>query len=127
MKRTLMRSAALGLPVVLMLAGCGQRAANVSYSHDVQPIISKHCVECHLKGGKGQAASGFLVESYDSLMKGTKFGPVIVPGDSLSSSLYRLIAGEVDKSIRMPHGKDPISNQEIATIETWITQGAKNN
>lgn len=125
MKRTI-TSAVIGIPVVLLLAGCG-RQAPASFANDVQPIINKHCVECHMKGGKGNVASGFLVESYDSVMKGTKFGPVIVPGDPLSSSLYRLVAGEVDKSIRMPHGKDPIPQQEITIIETWITQGAKNN
>lgn len=125
MKRRIM-SAVIGLPVVLLLAGCGKPAA-VSFANDVQPIISKHCIECHMKGGKGNVASGFLVESYESVMKGTKFGPVIVPGDPLSSSLYRLVAGEVDKSIRMPHGKNPIPQKEIVTIETWIAQGAKNN
>ncbi|TCT22328.1 c-type cytochrome domain-containing protein [Thiobaca trueperi] len=121
-----MSSAALGLPLVLLLAGCN-RTPTVSFARDVQPIIKKHCVECHLQGGKGFLASGFLVESYASVMKGTKFGPVIVPGDPLSSSLYRLVAGEVDKSIQMPHGKDPIPANQIATIENWIAQGAKNN
>jgi hypothetical protein len=121
-----MKSAILGLPAVLLLSGCG-KYASVSYEKEVKPIINIHCVECHLNGGKGQVASGFLVESYDSLMKGTKFGPVVVAGDPLSSSLYRLVAGEVDKSIQMPHGKDPISDEEIGTIERWIAQGAKNN
>lgn len=124
--KTRMTSALLGVPLVLLLVGC-DRQAPVSFANDVQPIINKHCIECHMKGGKGNVASGFLVESYASVMKGTKFGPVIVPGDPLSSSLYRLVAGEVDQSIRMPHGKDPIPQQEIATIEAWIAQGAKNN
>lgn len=120
------RSTLISLPVVVLLASCGQMSP-VSFQKDVHPIINKHCVECHLPGGKGFAASGFLVESYDSIMKGTKFGPVIVAGDALSSSLYRLVAGEVDPSIRMPHGKTPIPDEEIATIERWIAQGAKNN
>ncbi|NEV61476.1 c-type cytochrome domain-containing protein [Thiorhodococcus minor] len=126
MKKIMKYSAVLGLPVALMLVGCG-KDPSVSYSADVKPILQQHCVECHLNGGAGFEASGFLVESYDSLMKGTKFGPVIVPGDSISSSLYRLVAGEVDPSIRMPHQKEPIPDQEIALIETWIAQGAQNN
>lgn len=126
MRRMMKYSAILGVPALLLIASCGQES-KVSFSQDVQPILQKHCVECHLDGGAGFKASGFLVESYDSVMKGTKFGPVIVPGDSISSSLYRLVAGEVDKSIRMPHGKNPISDGEIATIETWIAQGANNN
>lgn len=118
---------AVGLPLILVaLTGCN-RSSEVSFAKDVQPILKKHCVECHLPNGQGHAASGFLVDSYDSLMKGTKFGPVVVPGDALSSSLYRLVAGEVDASIRMPHGKDPLPAAEIAVVEAWITQGAKNN
>lgn len=124
--KSIMKSAILGLPAVLLLTGCGQYAS-VSYEKDIKPIIDKHCVECHLNGGQGHVASGFLVESYDSLMKGTKFGPVVVASEPLSSSLYRLVAGEVDPSIQMPHGKDPISDEEIGTIERWIAQGAKNN
>lgn len=125
MKR-IMRSAALILPAVLLLTGCGKDSA-VSFKKDVKPIIDQNCVECHLTGGKGFDASGFVVESYDTLMKGTKFGPVIVAGDPLSSSLYRLISGEVDPSIQMPHGKDPLDANEIGTIERWIAQGARNN
>jgi hypothetical protein len=90
-------------------------------------LIEKYCTECHLPGGAGVEASGFITESYESLMKGTKFGPVVVAGDPLSSSFYRLIAGKVDPSIRMPHGKEALSEKEIATVENWITQGAKNN
>ncbi|WP_240905684.1 c-type cytochrome domain-containing protein [Thiorhodococcus mannitoliphagus] len=119
-------STVLGLPAALMLVGCGQDP-QVSFSEDVQPILQTHCAECHLKGGAGFEASGFLIESYDSLMKGTKFGPVIVPGDSLSSSLYRLVAGEVDPSIRMPHQKDPLTDPQIALIGSWISQGAQDN
>ncbi|MFD2111237.1 c-type cytochrome domain-containing protein [Thiorhodococcus fuscus] len=125
MKKT-MKTSAIALPLAICLSACGQQP-NVTFKKDVQPILKQHCAECHLKGGQGFNASGFLVESYESVMKGTKFGPVIVAGDPLSSSLYRLVAGEVDQSIRMPHGKDPISDAQIATIEQWIEQGAQNN
>ncbi|MCG8429050.1 MAG: hypothetical protein MI754_16965 [Chromatiales bacterium] len=86
--------------------------------------MDKHCAECHMTGGEGANASGFIVESYETLMKGTKYGPVIVAGDPLSSSLYRLISGKVDKSIEMPHSKEPLSSGEIAMVENWINQGA---
>lgn len=125
MKRSIIWYIAIGLPAVVLLSGFGQK--HVSYSEGVQPILEEHCAECHLNGGLGHEASGFLVEDYDTLMRGTKFGPVIVPGDSTSSSLYRLVAGEVDPSIRMPHQKEPISEMEIAKIERWIAQGAQNN
>ena len=68
------------------------------------------------------------MESYESLMKGTKFGPVIVPGNALSSSLVILIEGKADPAIKMPHGSlqmIPLKEREI--IKKWIQQGAKNN
>jgi len=115
------------LPLAIALVGCSSGSDPVSYSVDVEPVLNKHCAECHLPGGDGDEASGFLVDSYSSVMNGTALGPVVVPGDPLSSSLYRLIAGKVDKSIQMPHTKEPMSEQEIAVVETWIEQGAQDN
>jgi hypothetical protein len=110
-----------------ILAGCSSGQQQVSYKANVKPIIDKHCAECHLPGGTGAEKTGFLVDSYDNFMKGTKFGPVVVAGDAPSSSLYRLVSGKVHKSIRMPHSKEPMSEQEISAIENWINQGALNN
>ncbi|MCG8486757.1 MAG: c-type cytochrome domain-containing protein [Candidatus Thiodiazotropha sp.] len=111
----------------VLLAGCSAGPAPVSFKSEIKPIIDKYCTECHLAGGTGSEASGFITQDYDSIMKGTKFGPVVVAGDPLSSSFYRLVAGKVDPSIRMPHGKEALTEAEIGKIEHWITQGAKNN
>ena len=112
---------------VMLLAGCGSKQETVSFQSDVKPLIGQYCSECHVPGGDGAVKSGFVVESYASIMKGTKFGPVVVAGDPLSSSLYRLVSGKVDPSIQMPHGKKAMSPEEITTIERWIEQGAKDN
>ncbi len=122
-------SCLLSTAIAVFLAGCGSepQQAQVSYKATIKPIVDKHCTECHLEGGKGSSKSGFRTDSYETLMKGTFYGPVVVPGNALSSSFYRLVAGKVDPSIRMPHGKEPLSESEISSIEIWITQGAKNN
>ena len=121
------------LGIALVSAGCSQ---DVSFSKDVNPILQEKCLSCHDGTGEGIEASGFSVRSYDDLMKGTKFGKVIEPGDSLSSTLYRLIDHQADPKIQMPphhdqalaSGKmDSLSGAEITTIKTWIDQGAKNN
>jgi hypothetical protein len=111
----------------MLLVGCSAGPDAVSFNNEIKPLIDKYCTECHLPGGAGVEASGFVTESYESVMKGTKFGPVVVAKDPLSSSLYRLVAGKVDPSIRMPHGKEALAQQEILKIEQWIEQGAKNN
>ncbi len=123
-KRTLTLASAVS---ALLLVGCSGGPAAVSFKNDVKPLLDKYCSECHTPGGDGAEASGFVTTDYASIMKGTRFGPVVVASDPLSSSLYRLVAGKVDPSIRMPHGKEALSQEEILKIEHWIEQGAKDN
>lgn len=113
------------------LAGCGAESNKVvSFQKDVYPILQAHCLECHTPPDtEGYQKSGLALNNYDGLMKGTKIGPVIVPGQSLNSSLNRLIEGRpgVDPSIQMPHGKTKLNPQELAAVRQWVDQGAKNN
>jgi hypothetical protein len=118
----------LSLTAASLIVGCsGEQASQISYKSEVNPLIEKYCVECHIDDGEGIKASGFSVSSYETLMKGTKYGPVIVAGDAMSSSFFRLVSGKVDPSIQMPHSREAMKEDEIAKIETWIEQGAKNN
>ena len=112
---------------LMVLAGCGQ-APDVSYAKDVSPILDKHCKSCHVAGQAGYVVSGFELASYETLMKGTQYGPVVLPGDPLTSVLVMLIEGRADPSLKMPHGNaKPLDPAEIATIRKWVEQGAKNN
>ena len=99
----------------------------VTYVNNVAPIMQKHCAECHAAGQQGAEATGFLVDSYESLMKGSRFGPVIDPGSAKTSSLYNIVSGKGNLAITMPHSKDPISAEEIKTIRVWIESGATEN
>jgi uncharacterized membrane protein len=122
---------AVAASAVLILAvttGCAREPAVVSYQKDVAPILQKHCASCHVPGQPGYAASGFDLHDYDSLMKGTRFGPVVLPGDPLTSVLVMLIEGRADPAIKMPHGgAAPLTDTEIKTIRAWVQQGAVNN
>jgi hypothetical protein len=108
----------------LLAGGCSTQHKTV-FLTDVKPILDKHCVQCHAPGGEGAQKSGFLVDSYASVMQGTKYGPVVEPGSPESSTLYRLVSGKVDPSIQMPHGEQKLAPQEIETIRIWIEQGAE--
>ena len=99
----------------------------VTYANDVEPIIQKHCAVCHVTGKQGARESGLLMDSYESLMKGTPFGQVINPGSAMSSSLYILVSGKDRLTVTMPHGKKPLSDEEIETIRVWIENGALEN
>jgi len=107
-----------------LLAGCGDKP--LTYQADIKPIIDANCVSCHVPGGTGYDQTGLQLDSYDALMKGTKLGPVVVAGSSASSTLYRLVSGQADPSIRMPHGQGALPDAEVSKIAAWIDQGAKN-
>ena len=119
--------------VCTALSGCERQ---VSFSADVKPILDNYCIQCHSDSGEGEMASGFAVDDYDSLMQGTKFGQVVVPGSKMSSSLYLVVTEKVDPKIHMPpHHEESLaegrgyalSRTNIETIGTWIDQGARNN
>jgi hypothetical protein len=122
-----MLTAALPVALMMVLAGCAREEA-VSFSQDVKPIIDQNCIACHKPGGDGFEASGFSMVTYEDLMKGTKFGPMIISGDSAGSNMLVLMEGRADPSISMPHGAmKPVRKSDIETIRRWVDQGAKNN
>jgi hypothetical protein len=113
------------LVCVSMLAACSPR--NESFNADVQPILKQHCYECHVPGGPGYTASGFDMSSYETLMKGGKFGPFVIPGDPFTSTLIMLVEGRADPSIHMPRGREKLSDPEVEILKVWVQEGAKNN
>lgn len=127
MRRLTLPALAAGICSALLLGGCDKAAessAPVSFQEDVKPILEANCTSCHTNGGKGVEASGLDMSTHASLMKGTRFGPVIEPGDPVSSTLVLLLEGKADPSINMPHGEDPLPSEQIAIIKRWIAQGA---
>jgi len=109
----------------MMVLGSGE----VSFKKDVQPILHDYCVSCHQPGGKGYVKSGLDLTSYENLMKGTKFGAVVIPGDSETSTFTKLLTG-TNKGLKMPAGLNAsgtLDRQYILTLRKWVKQGAKNN
>ncbi len=137
------KGSGLLLASLLAATGVGCGVKQVSFKQDVHPILQKNCQSCHAPGGEGYEKSGFSVQSYETVMKGTKHGPVIAPGSSLSSTLVILIEHKADPSINMPRSKAKpllehekylkdwkvpmLPAEEIRLIRAWIDQGAKNN
>ena len=115
------------------LFGCERQ---VSFADDIQPVLRASCVECHNPSAEGFAANGLSLVDYDSTMKGTKFGKVVIAGSRMSSALYLVIANKTSPEIQMPphhqsslsEGRGtPLSKHQIEIIGTWIDEGAQNN
>lgn len=108
-------------------AGGAIAAEEVSFKLDVQPIIESRCTQCHAPGGDGYEKSGLDLTSYEGLMKGTKHGPIIVPGDSFTSNLNVLLEGRASPELRMPHNQRPLLQLQQKIVADWVKQGARNN
>ena len=101
--------------------------AKMSFSEDVLPIFRGRCIGCHHPGGAGAEKSGLDLSSYEGVMKGTKYGKMIIPGDPEGSNLMWLLDWRASPELRMPHGKKKLSTCDRDAIRAWIREGAKDN
>ena len=101
--------------------------SKMSFQDDVMPIFVGRCISCHSPNAQGTQASGLDLTNYASLMKGTKFGPMVIPGDPESSNLMLLLDWRADPKLRMPLGKKQLSPDDRNAIRSWIREGAKDN
>ena len=102
-------------------------SSEVSFSEDVFPIFKGRCIQCHQPSGEGYQKSGLDLTTYEGLMKGTKYGAMVVPGDPEASNLMWLLDWRASPDLRMPHGKKKLSTCDRDDIRHWIREGAKNN
>lgn len=102
-------------------------AQEVSFSEDVLPVFNFRCTECHQPSGDGYEVSGLDLTNYEGVMTGTKFGPMIIPGNWQESNLLAVIEHRTDREIWMPHNRKPLSKCEILLLRFWVLQGAQDN
>ena len=96
-------------------------AEPVSYFRDVYPILRANCVGCH-KPGKTKGALDLTTHA--ALLKGGKTSEGLKAGHPEASELFIQIDGAEPE---MPKDSDPLTADEVATIQRWIAEGAKDD
>ena len=86
---------------------------------NVRPVLARNCFSCHTNSKLG----GLDLSTRETLLKGGKSGPAVVPGDPSQSLLMKAVRFE-DSKLKMPMGGGKLKTEEIAAIETWIKDGA---
>ncbi|HIE99830.1 MAG TPA: DUF1553 domain-containing protein [Fuerstia sp.] len=86
------------------------------FETQVRPLLHSRCVKCH---GENEQKGGLRLDSLESLLKGGESGPAAVTGTPADSLLLEAVRYE---SFEMPPDK-PLSEDEIADLETWIKNG----
>ena len=103
--------------------------ANVSLSevvvnnHDIVPLMLLHCTVCH---GVRKQEAGLDLRTKQSMLKGGKSGPAMVPGKPDESLLLqRARAGEMPpKKREVEAGVRQMSQRELDLLTQWIALGA---
>lgn len=94
-------------------------STTVSYANDIFPLMKSRCGNCH---GGNKVEEDLNILTYADLMKGSKNGPVIVPGDASNSLLVDLIT-----KLEMPKKGPKLTPPQIQLITDWVNQGALDN
>ncbi|MDB5391632.1 MAG: Planctomycete cytochrome [Planctomycetaceae bacterium] len=92
----------------------------VDFDKEVAPILAAKCVSCH---GDEKSSAGLKLDSFANveIASGTK--RLVIPGQADASLLVARITATDEQ--KMPKGEKTLSGEEIATIVSWINQGAK--
>ena len=91
----------------------------VNFDRDVKPIFAKHCLSCH---GPDKQRGDLRLDRKSDALRGGESGKAFTNGKGSDSLLmHRVLATDDTK---MPPKGDRITAAEIATLKSWIDQGA---
>jgi cytochrome c553 len=93
----------------------------VYFEKNVKPILASHCYACHAADTK--PAGRLRLDTTLGIETGGNSGSSVVPGDP-DKSLILIRVQQTDVKHRMPKDSEPLTKEEIATITTWIKNGA---
>lgn len=99
------------------------------YPEEIGKIFINKCATAGCHNEKSYTGAGNLrMDSWANLFEGSSNGAVIVPYDTLNSSLLYFINRDTNEGIvlepTMPKDLPPLSKEEYETIRHWIVQGA---
>ena len=112
--------------LVIVAVSCKHEIKNqtspaISFSNDVQPIINSNCTMSGCHGSDN--TSKFMLLTYNDVIKHGE----IKAKFPKRSNFYKKISTTNQKDIMPPPPYQPLSQEQIAVIENWIKEGAKNN
>ena len=101
-------------------------AEDTVYNRDIRPILAEKCFACHGFDQEKREA-GLRLDTQDGSQSILESGTVAIkPGEPDQSELIRRITS-VDHALAMPPAESgkQLTQQQVATLKTWIAQGAQ--
>ena len=93
----------------------------VSFAMDVAPVFVERCSGCHFEAQNNRG--GLTLDRFVDVLRGGDGGAMITPGDGSGSELIKRLRG--DGVAQMPPGRNPLPEETIKKISTWIDEGAR--
>src|SRR6266513_1208711 len=88
----------------------------VSYYRQIRPILQANCQGCHQPA---KSKGGYVMTDFKGLLAGGDTeGAAIVPKHADKSAIIKMITPQ-DGEVRMPKGKTPLLDSEIALMSAW--------
>ena len=91
-------------------------AAEIDFSHEVAPILRKHCVACH--GGE-EVKGGFSINTRELFVD----DDMATPGKADQSPFLTLVRSSDPEEQMPPKEKGRLSRAEIETLRRWVDAG----
>jgi len=91
------------------------------FEKKVRPILADNCYDCHSADTK--SSGGLRLDDHNAILKGGDTGPGVVPGFPEKSLLVQRLHS-VNPKQRMPKNSDPLTDNEVTILTTWIKDGA---
>ena len=100
------------------LAASAIQGSALTFEKEIRPILKANCFDCHGEGEKPKGGLDLRLRRW--MLRGGESGAAIVPGNAKKSHLIELV-----RSGEMPKREKKLTSLEIATLEAWISAGAK--
>jgi len=121
------------LVAVMLLLAAPATAEPISFARDLQPILTQHCVMCHLPGA-AQGEHSLYPDAWASMVNVPSAQSTLMlvePGKPEASYSYLKLTGDHleagGSGEIMPFPNGPLATDEIDRFRLWIEQGAENN
>jgi mono/diheme cytochrome c family protein len=121
------RTLALTFALPLQLSSVVAEAKEpVDFQHQIRPILSEHCFECHGPDEQARKAKLRLDRREAAIAKGSRSGiHAIVPGKPLESELIsRIRSSDADVVMPPAEHQNALDSEQIELLERWIAEGA---
>ena len=99
----------------LLMSGASVRAVESDFESQIKPIFAGHCLSCH---DEENEEGGFLIDRETAL-------DYIIAGNAEESDFFKyLVAEDEDELMPPPDAENPLSQQQVTLVRSWIDEGA---